>query len=193
MKNSLLTMTEPPVNGSTRVLTIWFSTRAGRANIMSVYASALCSTLESKDQLYEELGVAIGNIPNTEQLCILGDFNTSMGADREAWPTCIGHRGMGKTNENEPRLLELCCHHGLSITNTFFGKKPCHKVSWRHPRSGHWHQLDLVLTSHCALNNVLNACSYHSADCDSDHSLICARVRMQPNRLLSCQAERPYT
>ena len=156
VKNSLLTVTEPPVNGSARILTIRLSTRAGHANIMSVYAPTLCSTADSKDQFYEELDVAIGNIPKTKQLYILGDFNARVGADHEAWPTCLGHHGMGKMNENGQRLLELCCHHGLSITNTFFENKPCHKVSWRHPRSGHWHQLDLVITIRDALNNVLN-------------------------------------
>ena len=150
---------------------------------MSVYAPTLCSTADSKDQFYEELDVAIGNIPKTEQLYILGDFNARVGADHEAWPTCLGHHGMGKMNENGQRLIKLCCHHGLSITNTFFENTPCHKVSWRHPRSGHWHQLDLVITRRDALNNVLKTRSYHSADCDTDHSLICARVRMQPKRL----------
>ena len=59
MKNSLLTVTEPPVNGSARILTIRLSTRAGRANIMSVYAPTLCSTADSKDQFYEELDVIV--------------------------------------------------------------------------------------------------------------------------------------
>ena len=96
VNNSLLTVTEPPVNGSARILTIRLSTRPGCANILSVYAPTLCSTADSKDQFYEELDVAIGNIPKTEQLYILGDFNARVGADHEAWPTCIGHHGMGK-------------------------------------------------------------------------------------------------
>ena len=50
VKNSLLTVTEPPVNGSARILTIRLSTRAGHANIMSVYAPTLCSTADTKDQ-----------------------------------------------------------------------------------------------------------------------------------------------
>ena len=74
LNNSLLTVTEPPVNGSARILTIRLSTRVGRANILSVYAPTLCSTAGSKDQFYEELDGAIGNIPKTEQLDILGDF-----------------------------------------------------------------------------------------------------------------------
>ena len=104
----------------------------------------------------------------TEQLYILGDFNPRVGADHESWTTCLGHHGMEKMNENGQRLIELWCHHGLSITNTFFENKPCHKVSWRHRRSGHWHQLDIVITIRDALNNVLNTSSYHSADCDTD-------------------------
>ena len=89
---------------------------------------------------------------------------------------------MGEMNENGQRIIELCCHHGRSITNPFFENKPCHKVSYRHRKSGHWHQLDIVITIRDALNNVLNTRSYHSAYCDTDHSLICARVRMQPKR-----------
>ena len=50
---------------------------------MSVYAPTLCSTADSKDQLYEELDVVIGNIPKTEKLYILGDFNARVGADHE--------------------------------------------------------------------------------------------------------------
>ena len=77
VKNSLLTVTEPPLNGSERIITIRFSPKTGRANIMSVYAPTLCFTAESKDQFYEELDVAISNIPKTEQLYILGDFNNN--------------------------------------------------------------------------------------------------------------------
>ena len=118
MKNSLLTVTEPPVNGSARILTIRLSTRAGRANIMSIYAPTLCSTADSKDQLYEELDVAIGNIPKTEQLYILGDVNARVGADHEAWLTCLGHHGMGKMNENGQRHIELCCMDCQSLTHS---------------------------------------------------------------------------
>ena len=118
VKNSLLTVTEPPVNGSARILTIRLSTRAGRANIMSIYAPTLCSTADSKDQLYEELDVAIGNIPKTEQLYILGDVNARVGADHEAWLTCLGHHGMGKMNENGQRHLELCCMDCQSLTHS---------------------------------------------------------------------------
>ena len=86
---------------------------------------------------------------------------------------CLGHFEIGNMNENCQRLLELCCHHSLSITNTFFMTKPQHKMSWRHPRSKNWHMLDLVLTRCTNLGNVKLTRSYQSADCDTDHSLCC--------------------
>ena len=57
-------------------------------------------------------------------------------------------------NENEQRLLE-----------------PQHKVSWRHPLSKHWHQLDMIIIGRGALKNVLHTRSYHSADCNTDQAL----------------------
>ena len=49
---------------------------------------------------------------------------------------------------------------------TFFFSKPHHRVSWRHPRSTHWHQLDLILTRSANLSTIKITSSYQSADCD---------------------------
>ena len=86
-------------------------------------------------------------------------------------------------NENGQRLLEFCSYHGLCVTNSYFMTKPQHKVSWRHPRSKHWHQLDLILTRRKALKNVTITRSYQSADCDTDHSLVCCKIKLQPKKL----------
>ena len=83
-------------------------------------------------------------------------------------------------SENGQRLLELCTFHDPCITNSFFRTKPQHKGSWKHPRSKHWHQLDLILVRRAAIKNVLHTRSYHSAD--SYHSLVCCMIRMQPKK-----------
>ena len=91
--------------------------------------------------------------------------------------SCIGQFGVGKMNENGQRLLELCTYHDLCIANSYFRTKPQDKVSWRHPCSKHWHQLDMIILRRASLKNVL-----HSADCNTDHSLVCCRIRLQPKR-----------
>ena len=51
-----------------------------------------------------------------------------------------------------------------------------HRVSWRYPRSNHWHQLDLILTRRSCLPSVQITRSYQSADCDTDPLLVCSQV-----------------
>lgn len=87
------------------------------------------------------------------ELYLLKDFNDRVGADHDTWPSSVGPQGIGRMNENGQRLLELCCHRCLCITNTYF---KCHKVSWRHPRSKHWHQLYLAITRQADLHFLLH-------------------------------------
>lgn len=182
VKNSLLSMVEPGSNGSERLLTLRLNTTDGPITLVSVYAPTLSSTPDTKDEFYDNLASIIGNIPSHEQLVLLGDFNARVGADHDSWPSCLGMFGVGKMNDNGQRLLEICTCHDLCITNSYFKTKPQHKVTWRHPRSKHWHQLDLILVRRTAIRYVVHTRSYQSADCDTDHSLVCCKIKMQPKR-----------
>lgn len=183
VKNSLLSTVEPDGEGSERLLTLRLNTTTGPITLVSVYAPTLTSPPETKDLFYEKLSSVIRNIPDKEQLILLGDFNARVGADNDSWPSCLGKFGVGKMNENGQRLLEVCTYYNLCITNSFFMTKPQHKVSWRHPRSKHWHQLDLIIVRRSSIKCVLHTRSYHSADCDTDHSLVCCKIRMQPKKI----------
>ena len=173
VRNSLLSMSEPGSNGSERLLTLRLNTTAGPVTLVSVYAPTMSATSDTKDEFYENLAAIISSVPNNEQLILLGDFNARVGANHDTWPSCIGQFGVGKMNENGQRLLELCTYHDLCIANSYFRTKPQHKVSRRDPRSKHWHQLDLIILRRASLKNVLHTRSYHSADCNTDHSLVC--------------------
>ena len=187
IKNSLLHTIVPPVGGTERILSITMSTASGKVHLFSVYAPTLCSSQETKDRFYEDLSDIISKIPTSEHVILLGDFNARVGSEWNIWPDALGHFGIGKTNENGQRLLEMCAYYKLSITNTYFKTKPQHRVSWRHPRSGHWHQLDLIITRRKDLNSVLLTRSYHSADCDTDHTLVCCKMRLKPQKVYSTQ------
>ena len=178
VKNSLLTCITPPSEGTERLLKLNLHSSEGPVHILNVYAPTLVASPDTKDKFYDELNAAIKQIPQQEQLFVLGDFNARVGADRTSWPSCLGKHGIGKMNENGQRLLETCSFHNLCVTNTFFNTKLHHRVSWMHPRTKHWHQLDLILTRRTSLNNVKVTRSYHSADCDTDHTLVCGTVKL---------------
>ena len=145
VRNTLLKMVEPGGKGWERLLTLRFHTSDGPATLISAYAPALTSIPEAKGEFYTSFTDVIKNIPSNEHLYLLGDFNARVGADHNSWPSFLGSFGVGKVNDNRQRLLELCSYHGLCVTNTFFQTKPQHRVSWRHPRSKHWHQLDMII------------------------------------------------
>lgn len=56
-------------------------------------------------------------------------------------------------------------------------------ASWKHPRSNHWHQLDLVITKRHSLNSLCNTRAYHSTDCDTDNSLIASKIKLKRKEL----------
>lgn len=180
VRNTLLKLVQPVDIGSERLMILRLHTSSGPVTLVSVYAPTLTSTPEAKDEFYTNLSDAIKNIPSKEHLILLGDYNARVGSDHDSWPSCLGHFGVGKINENGQRLLEFCSFHGLCVTNSYFQTKPQHKVSWRHPRSKHWHQLDMILARRTSLKCVLLTRTYHSADCDTDHSLVCCKIKLQP-------------
>ena len=58
-----------------------------------------------------------------------------------------------------------------------------HRLSWMHPRSKHWHQLDHIISRREHLDNIRITRAYHSANCDTDHSLVCTKVQIRPKKL----------
>ncbi|KAJ2942076.1 hypothetical protein O0L34_g10993 [Tuta absoluta] len=161
------------------------NTNHGYVTLISAYAPTLSSTDEAKTQFNDQLDQSLRGLRPSDRLYNLGDFNTRVGQDNVAWPDCIGNHGIGKLNENGQRLLELCSKHLLCITNTYFKGKSSRKVSWKHPRSGHWHQLDLILTKKKNLRETLHTRTFHSADCDTDHSLVASHVAITHKKIHS--------
>ena len=160
VRNKLLGSITPPAEGTERIPSLRLQTSSGPASLISAYAATLASTEELKDKFYYDLSAVIRRIPDRELLFIAGDINAIVGVDHNSWPTCLGQFGIGKMNENGQRMLELYCHHGLCVSNTFFDTNPQHRVSWRHPRSKHLHQLDLILTRRVDLSSIKITRSY---------------------------------
>ena len=182
VSNKLLSMIEEPTGGSERLLSLKLQTAEGPIHLICVYAPTNCKDAETKDCFYDQLNQTISEI-GKEQIVLLGDFNARVGADHETWSDSLGRYGIGKANDNGQRLLELCTLHKMKITNTMFNTSPRLRTSWRHPRSKLWHQLDLVITKEETTKCVRLTRTYHSADCDTDHSLVACTIQLRPKKI----------
>ena len=114
---------------------------------------------------------------------MLGDFNTRVGTDSEAWPSWLGHHDIGRINENGQRLLELCCLQRLHVTNTYFSVQGIQQGLMETPMVPHCHQLDLVITRHVDQSSVLHTHSHNSADCNINHFLATSKVRLMSKKI----------
>ena len=174
--NSIIPFCETTVVITTRLMSSRVHTSKGPLMIFSVYALTLQADDEVKNDFYQLLEQEIEKVPRTERIIILGDFNARVGRAFDSWNGILGKHGVGNMNDNGQLVMELCASQNLSITNTFFEGKISRQESWKHPRSGHWHQLDLVLRRRCNLKEIQHTRSYKSAECDTDHSLVGCRV-----------------
>lgn len=184
MRNSLTTVIETLTGSTEEIFALRISTSTYctcLVNLLSIYA--LHQTPKTMLKLYTALDEAISRIPSTEGIQLLGDFNARVGADSGTWPILPRSPRHWHGERNGQRLLELCCPMEC-VNNTCFQGKEFHRVYWKHPRSRHWHQLHLVIITRSAdLKCVLHTRSYHSATCDTNHSLVASKVRLTPKKL----------
>lgn len=160
-------------------------------NFISAYAPTMQATDEEKENFYNTLSTVVGAIPADESVVLLGDFNARVGRDDMAWRGVIGKHGLGNMNTNGEILASFCAAHGLIITNTMFQLRDIYKGTWKHPRSGHWHQLDHVIVRKSDFKEIQSTRVWRSADCDTDHRMLVCKMKVRWKKCGKTAASRP--
>ena len=182
VSNTLSNVTLDISNISDRLMTLRIQLKSGTyLKLVSVYAPTLQHSQEEKELFYSQLSNAIKS-NNGDQLIILGDFNARVGCDWRLWPNVLGKHGVGRMNSNGLMLLEFCTQNSLSVMGSIFQMKNSLKVTWKHPRSNHWHQLDHVLANHLARQCIDVVKVNSSADCFTDHKLLVCKCSFSLKR-----------
>ena len=103
-------LTELPYPVSDRIMTMMriHLTKDRNAPIVSAYAPIMALPKENKETFYSRLKGTPRNIPSTDKLLLIGDFNAMIGRENDKWPSALGKYGIGKCNSNDELLLALC-------------------------------------------------------------------------------------
>ena len=168
-----------PVGISERLMTMSFPLEGSTLSIISAYAPTLNQSDEEKDSFYGALRDAIDRVPYSNKLLVMGDFNARVGCDYDSWENVIGKHGVGNVNSNGTRLLSMCAHHDLSITNTFFQQADRFKTTWMHPGTKQWHLIDYVITRHRDIKEVFHTRAMCGSTVWSDHRLVRTKLSLQ--------------
>ena len=192
IKATLLnSLPESPSGISERLMTLRIPLTQNRyATLISAYAPTLTSDENIKDAFYDMLEHTLRNIPQTDKILLLGDFNARVGSNNLVWGGIIGRHGVGHENANGLRLLNLCAEDNLIITNTLFQLPDKYKTTWMHLCSKHWHLIDYVITRQQDRKDTVITRSLRGAECWTDHRLLRSLVRLNIRPPVRKQARR---
>jgi len=182
VRDCLMTCIEHPRNLSPRLMSMRVRISQRCFTVLSAYAPTLMACSEEQDEFYQLLSESLSPIPKGNDSVLAGDFNARVGAEYDQWTGALGPHDLGKMNENGQRLLELCTNYNLALTITFFAGSLNSKVTWMHPRSRRWHQLDHIVVRRRQLNSVKDTRSMHSADCGTYHALVRSKFLVAPRK-----------
>ena len=169
-------LTEMPHPVSDRIMTMRiFLTKDLNATIVSAYAPTMANSEQNKETFYSQLQSTLRNIPSTDKLLLIGDFNARIGRENDKWPSDSGKYVIGKCNSNDELLLALCTELDLIVTNTMFKRKDAHKTTWTHPRSQYGHMIDFIITRCRDKMDICSTRTMRGANCGTDHQMLRSR------------------
>ena len=168
---------------SDRIISLKIETKPVTLNIVQVYAPASSRPLEEADAFYNDLQSVREHFPKRETCIIMGDFNACVGEgiDKECG---IGSYGLGKRNERGDMLANFCQANDMIVTNTIFQQPLRRRWTWLSPDGNTRNQIDYILVDKEWVTTIQNSKARPGADCDSDHNLVAAKVKLKAYKIL---------
>ena len=77
-----------------------------------------------------DLDETVEKIPKNERIVVGVDLNGHVGEVNNGDEECTGRRGLGKRNNEGQAVVDFAKRMELAITNTYFVKKPAHRVTY---------------------------------------------------------------
>ena len=113
IKTKLLSKLDGPPKGiNERLMTVRLPLLKKRfVTIISVYAPTMTNTDDKIEKFYADLESILQDVPKSDKLVLLGDFNARVGTDWNTWEGVLGKHSTGKCNSNGKLLLETCTAH----------------------------------------------------------------------------------
>jgi len=109
---------------------------------------------------------------------LLGDFNAKVGRENIFKPI-IGNESLHQhsNDDDDVRIVTFATSKNLVVKNTMFPHRNIHKYTWPSPVGKTHNQIDQILIDRRRYSSILDVRSFRGADCDTDHSLVIAKLR----------------
>ena len=182
-------MSWKPVNE--RIVTARLYSKFIKATIVQAYAPQNGSSVEAKDEFYQQLQKVYSEIPNHDMVISMGDFNAKIGSQYVGEEGIVGrHVLKGDRTDNGSRFVSMCEVSNMPIVSTMFPHKDIHKVTWNSPDGVTQNQIDHITINSKFRRSVMDVRAYRAADAESDHNLVVGTVKLKLARVGKKQEKR---
>ena len=93
--------------------------------------------------------------------------------------SAVGLYGLGEMNEAGEQLEDFCLEHEMTLANMMFKQHPRRLYTWTSPDGNTWNQIDYISIAQRWKTSLMNCRTYPGADCDIDHQLLVATVKVR--------------
>lgn len=157
-----------------RVVNKWYN-----LNIVNAHGPTEDKESEVKETFYAELDRIFDSLSSYDANILLGDLNAKIGRE-EIYKATVGCESLHEiSNDNGIRITNFAISKNLIIKSTCFKHKNIHKATWISPDGRTRNQIDHILIDKRHQSNILDVRCYRGADCDSDHLMVAAKLRMR--------------
>ena len=151
------------------------------------------NTRKQKDVFWADLESAVSRVPSSDYLFVLiyANARTDVRMGEEDCKV-IGAYGRDTrvSDSNGTSLLRFAGDHKLALVNTFFSvPKGCTSRTFNGTRPGDRKRIDYIITRQSHRKLVRNVTVHLQPRADSDHNIVCARVRL-PGRFARNRKQR---
>ena len=165
---------------SDRIVTARLYSKFVKTTLVQAYAPQNGSSVEAKDEFYQQLSKVYSDIPQHDMVIALGDFNAKIGCQFVGEEGIVGrHVLAGDRTDNGSRFVSMCELSNMAIVSTMFPHKDIHKVTWNSPDGVTQNQIDHITINSKFRRSVIDVRAYRAADVESDHNLVVAKVKLK--------------
>ena len=123
-------------------------------NVVSAYASQAGCIREEKEAFWLDLDETVEKIPKNEKIVVGANLNEHVREGNNGDEECMGRHGLGERNNEGQAVVDFAKRMELAITNTYFVKKPAHRVTYS--SGGRSSQVDYVIVRRRRIKEVVD-------------------------------------
>ena len=143
-------------------------------NVISAYAPQVGCIREEKETFWLDLDETVEKIPRNERIMVEADLNGHVGEGNNGDKECMGRHGLGKRNNEGQAVVDFDKRRELAITNTYFLKKPAHRVTYS--SGGHSSQVDYIMVKRQRIKEVVDTKVVEGESVPKKHGIVVSAI-----------------